>query len=132
MEQNLTILGSKNTKIPKSPKEAKLECIEIKKRDSKLKVLLVTNEFTSLCPVTSQPDFGKIEIEYVPQKYLIESKSLKLYLFGYRNIGLFQEEIVETICHDLKNTLKPQYIKVTGTFKARGGIEIIASSEWPK
>lgn len=81
-------------------------------------------EFTSLCPITGQPDFATIYISYVPDKKLVESKSLKLYLFSYRNHGDFHENCVVTIMKDLIEKLEPKYIEVLGKFLPRGGISI--------
>jgi 7-cyano-7-deazaguanine reductase len=79
--------------------------------------------------VTKQPDFGTIRIEFVPANYIIESKSLKLYLFSFRNIGIFQEVLVRKIHNDLKKALKPKYLKVSGFFKPRGSISITPVAE---
>ncbi len=81
-------------------------------------------EFTSLCPITSQPDFATIYISYVPDQKLVESKSLKLYLFSYRNHGDFHENCIVTIMKDLILKLEPKYIEVLGKFLPRGGISI--------
>jgi len=81
-------------------------------------------EFTSLCPVTSQPDFATIYINYVPNKLMLESKSLKLYLFSFRNHGAFHEDCVNIIMKDLVALMKPKYIEVWGVFTPRGGISI--------
>ena len=81
-------------------------------------------EFTTLCPVTGQPDFARIYIAYVPDKLLVESKSLKLYLMGFRQRGDFHEDVVNTIMEDLVACLKPHYIEVWGKFNPRGGISI--------
>lgn len=81
-------------------------------------------EFTSLCPITSQPDFATIYISYVPDQKLVESKSLKLYLFSYRNHGDFHENCIVTIMKDLIQKLEPKYIEVLGKFLPRGGISI--------
>jgi len=81
-------------------------------------------EFTSLCPVTGQPDYGKIYIEYVPFKYCVESKSLKLYLMSFRNHGEFHEACTQRIGADLYKLLLPRYLKVIGKFNGRGGISI--------
>ena len=132
IKRKLTILGKKISRFPRNPGEATLEAIPFNKGECTTTVNLITDEFTSLCPVTGQPDFGEIRIEYVPDKFIIESKSLKLYLFSFRNIGMFQEEIVNRILSDLKKTLSPLSIKVTGTFKSRGGIVISPIAEWKK
>ena len=79
-------------------------------------------EFTSVCPKTGLPDFGTIVIEYIPNKYCIELKSLKYYLLSYRNQGIFYENVVNKILDDLNNLLKAKQISVTGSFTSRGGI----------
>ena len=84
----------------------------------------ICTEFTSLCPKTGQPDFAKIFINYIADKEMIESKSLKLYLFSFRNHGDFHEDCVQTICDDIVNLIKPLYIEVVGEFTPRGGIAI--------
>jgi len=81
-------------------------------------------EFTSLCPVTGQPDFATIYISYIPDKKLVESKSLKLYLFSFRNHGAFHEDCVNIIMKDLIQLLHPKYIEVLGKFMPRGGLSI--------
>jgi 7-cyano-7-deazaguanine reductase len=81
-------------------------------------------EFTSLCPITGQPDFAEIKIMYIPDKRMVESKSLKLYLFSFRNHGDFHEDCVNIIMKDLIKLMDPKYIEVTGLFLPRGGISI--------
>jgi len=81
-------------------------------------------EFTSLCPMTGQPDFGRILIHYVPDRLCVESKSLKLYLGAYRNHGSFHEDCVNRIASDLQSCLTARYLRVYGDFKPRGGIAI--------
>ena len=81
-------------------------------------------EFTSLCPITGQPDFAEIRISYLPAERMVESKSLKLYLFSFRNHGDFHEDCVNTIMKDLIRLMQPKYIEVTGIFMPRGGISI--------
>lgn len=81
-------------------------------------------EFTSLCPITGQPDFATIDIEYVPNKRLVESKSLKLYLTQFRQNGEFHEACVNRIANDLVDLLKPKFLRVEGLFTPRGGIAI--------
>ena len=95
-------------------------------------VTLETNEFTCLCPITGQPDFAAIKIQYVPDEKIVESKSLKLYLWSYRNEGAFHEHIVNQICDDLVKTLDPHWLKVTGVFQIRGGIGITVEAEHTK
>ena len=94
----------------------------------------VAPEFTSVCPKTGQPDFGTIEIEYVADKLCVELKSLKLYLQGYRNVGVFYEDAVNRILDDLVAACRPRRMTVTGRFSPRGGIHSIVSAayEQPK
>jgi 7-cyano-7-deazaguanine reductase len=84
----------------------------------------ICTEFTSLCPKTKQPDFAKIFINYIADKKMVESKSLKLYLFSFRNHGDFHEDCINKICKDIFNLIKPKYIEVVGEFTPRGGIAI--------
>lgn len=81
-------------------------------------------EFTSLCPITGQPDFATIYISYIPDKKMLESKSLKLYLFSFRNHGAFHEDCVNVMLNDLVELLQPRYIEIAGKFLPRGGISI--------
>ena len=87
-------------------------------------VTFTAPEFTTLCPKTGQPDFATLTIRYIPGKKLVESKSLKLYLFGFRNHGDFHEDVINVIYNDLFRLLKPKYLEVFGAFAARGGIFI--------
>ena len=87
-------------------------------------VKFICPEFTSLCPITGQPDFATIEINYLPHQKMVESKSLKLYLFSFRNHGAFHEDCVNMIMKDLIRLMDPKYIEVTGIFSPRGGISI--------
>ena len=89
-------------------------------------------EFTSLCPITGQPDFATIYISYIPDKYCVESKSLKLYLFSFRNHGDFHEYCVNIIMKDLIKLLDPRYIEVWGKFLPRGGLSIDPYANWGK
>ena len=103
-----------------------LETFENKHPDNDYWVLFNCPEFTSLCPITGQPDFAEIRIAYVPAERMVESKSLKLYLFSFRNHGDFHEDCVNTIMKDLVKLMQPKYIEVKGIFTPRGGISI-----WP-
>jgi 7-cyano-7-deazaguanine reductase len=97
-----------------------------------LSVTIVGDEFTALCPATGGPDFGEITITYEPDKLLVESKSLKLYLESYRQHKTFHEAAIRKICRDLADLLQPNYIIVTGNFKPRGGWAIKPQAEWYK
>ena len=101
-----------------------LESFENKHQDNDYWVRFNCPEFTTLCPITGQPDFAEIRISYVPDAKMVESKSLKLYLFSFRNNGDFHEDCVNTIMKDLVKLMDPKYIEVTGFFTPRGGISI--------
>jgi 7-cyano-7-deazaguanine reductase len=92
----------------------------------------VAPEFTSVCPRTGQPDFGTIEIEYVADEKCVELKSLKLYLQGYRNVGVYYEDAVNRILDELVAACQPRRMKVTGTFKPRGGMHSVVTAEHPE
>ena len=121
---NLTLLGAGQTVYPTSPEDARLEAIPNQWRDNDYIVNLDCLEFTCLCPKTGQPDFAQIFISYVPRESLIESKALKLYLFSYRNHGIFHEFVINKIARDLNNAIQAKYLKVVGKFMPRGGISI--------
>ncbi len=124
--EGLTLLG-KDAKPSK-----KLEAFPNRTPGRFYRVTLDTEEFTCLCPMTGQPDFARIRVEYVPDEKVIESKSYKLYLWSYRDEGAFHEHVVNQIMEDLCNVLDPHYIKVTGVFNIRGGIGITVEAEQVK
>jgi 7-cyano-7-deazaguanine reductase len=95
-------------------------------------VTLQTEEFTCVCPMTGQPDYAKIKIQYIPDKKIIESKSVKLYLWSFRNEGVFHEHVTNVILDDLVNALKPRWCKVSAEFSVRGGIGITVDAEYKK
>jgi 7-cyano-7-deazaguanine reductase len=101
-------------------------------RDAKYVVEITFPEFTSLCPKTGQPDFGEIKISYIPFRHCIESKSLKLYFFAYRQHGAFMEKIVNKILGDLVYVSLPRWMRVEGKFNARGGTFITVVAEHTK
>ncbi|MBR1510795.1 MAG: NADPH-dependent 7-cyano-7-deazaguanine reductase QueF [Bacteroidales bacterium] len=101
-----------------------LETFENKHQENDYWVRFNCPEFTTLCPITGQPDFAEIRISYVPDVKMVESKSLKLYLFSFRSNGDFHEDCVNTIMKDLIKLMDPKYIEVTGLFTPRGGISI--------
>lgn len=117
-------LGSKKTEYKSTYDPSLLECFQNKHPGKKYMVHLNCPEFTSLCPKTGQPDFARIVINYIPREKLVESKSLKLYLFSFRNNGDFHEDCVNMIMKDLYQLLNPIYIEVYGLFNPRGGISI--------
>ena len=101
-----------------------LETFENKHPENDYWVQFNCPEFTSLCPITGQPDFAEIKIMYLPDKKMVESKSLKLYLFSFRNHGDFHEDCINIIMKDLIKLMQPKYIEVIGIFTPRGGISI--------
>ncbi len=121
--EGLKALGSK-TKYKMDYAPEVLETFENKHPTNDYWVQFNCPEFTSLCPITGQPDFAEIKIAYIPQKLMVESKSLKLYLFSFRNHGDFHEDCVNIIMKDLIQLIQPKYIEVIGLFTPRGGISI--------
>lgn len=89
-------------------------------------------EFTAVCPMTDQPDFGRMVIDYVPNQRVLELKSLKLYLGAFRNVGIFHETVTNTILDDVRRALEPRRIQVTGYYNARGGITTTVVANWPE
>lgn len=122
--KDLTLLGNKNVKYKDDYAPEVLETFVNKHQDNDYFVKFNCPEFTSLCPITGQPDFATITIAYVPDVKMVESKSLKLYLFSFRNHGDFHEDCVNIIMKDLIRLMDPKYIEVWGKFTPRGGISI--------
>ena len=122
-QDNLQALGHKSN-IPDTYAPEVLETFENKHKDNDYWVQFNCPEFTSLCPITGQPDFAEIKIMYLPAERMVESKSLKLYLFSFRNHGDFHEDCVNIIMKDLVRLMQPKYIEVIGIFTPRGGISI--------
>ena len=122
--EGLTLLGNQGTKYPDGYAPQVLETFINKHQDNDYFVKFNCPEFTSLCPITGQPDFAAITIAYVPDVRMVESKSLKLYLFSFRNHGDFHEDCVNIIMKDLIKLMDPKYIEVWGKFTPRGGISI--------
>jgi len=121
--KDLNALGYK-AKIPDYPDPNILEKVKNPKIDINYCIRFTCPEFTSICPVTSQPDFAYIIIDYVPNKYIVESKSFKLYLLGYRNHGAFHEDCSISIAQDIVNLLSPKWLRIGGYWYPRGGIPI--------
>ena len=122
--EGVSLLGNTGVKYPTDYCPEILETFVNKHRERDYLVTFNCPEFTSLCPKTGQPDFAKIIINYIPEEKMVESKSLKLYLFSFRNHGDFHEDCVNIILNDLYNLMKPRYIEVRGIFTPRGGISI--------
>ncbi len=123
-KENLTKLGSNGTVYKTDYDPSLLESFSNKHPGNDYFVKFNCPEFTSLCPITGQPDFANIIISYVPDEKLVESKSLKLYLFSFRNHGDFHEDVVNIIMKDLIALMDPKYIEVWGKFLPRGGLSI--------
>lgn len=122
--KDLSLLGNQNTKYLYEYAPEVLEAVDNLHTQNDFFVKFNCPEFTSLCPMTSQPDFATIYISFIPDKKLVESKSLKLYLFSFRNHGDFHEDCVNIIMKDLIKLLDPRYIEVWGKFTPRGGLSI--------
>ncbi len=120
----VSLLGNMNTQYPSDYDSNILEVFDNKHQDNDYFVKFNCPEFTSLCPMTGQPDFATIYISYVPNIKMVESKSLKLYLFSFRNHGDFHEDCMNIIMKDLIKIMQPKYIEVWGKFTPRGGISI--------
>jgi len=121
--ETLKQLGGK-AEIPASPDAAELETVPDPHPDSLYLVRFVCPEFTSLCPVTGQPDFAHLVIDYAPDKLLVESKSLKLYFASFRNHGTFHEGCTLDIAKRLIDTLSPRWLRIGGYWYPRGGMPI--------
>lgn len=120
----ITLLGDTSVKYPSNYCPAILETFPNKHPENEYLVTFMCPEFTSLCPKTGQPDFAKIIINYIPGDRMVESKSLKLYLFSFRNHGDFHEDCINIIMKDLVKLMQPRYLEVIGLFTPRGGIAI--------
>lgn len=121
--QDLQQLGEQTT-LPTSPEEALLESVENPQSDVDYVVRFTAPEFTSLCPMTAQPDFAHLMIDYIPHKKLVESKSLKLYLGSFRNHGAFHEDCTVTIARRIIDEIAPKWLRIGGYWYPRGGMPI--------
>jgi 7-cyano-7-deazaguanine reductase len=127
---SLSQLGRK-VRLPASPARAKIETFPNRHPDRDYTIRFDCPEFTSLCPITGQPDFGTITIEYVPDRLCLESKSLKLFLGSFRNEGSFAESITNLIRDALVKACRPRRLTVTAQFTPRGGIGIRVVAAYP-
>jgi len=125
--KSLTVLG-KEKMIP----ARKLETFPNHHPERDYVVTMLTEEFTCVCPLTGQPDFAKITIRYIPDKLILESKSLKLYLQSFRNQGTFHEHVSNVILDDIVSILAPRWCKITAEFAVRGGISISVDAEFKR
>ena len=130
--EGVSLLGNQNTHYKYDYDPSVLETFINKHQDNDYMVTFTCPEFTSLCPITGQPDFAEIIINYIPDKRMVESKSLKLYLFSFRNHGDFHEDCTNIIMKDLIKLMDPKYIEVKGNFLPRGGISILPFANYAK
>ena len=130
-EENLHSLG-RYSKIPETYAPEVLEAFENQHPERDYWVQFNCPEFTALCPITGQPDFAEIKIMYIPDRKMVESKSLKLYMFSFRNHGDFHEDVINIILNDLVKLMDPRYIEVLGLFLPRGGISIYPYANYGK
>jgi 7-cyano-7-deazaguanine reductase len=126
----LTLLGRSDAKLPASPAEARLETFPNPAPNRNYRIHFETDDFTSVCPVTGQPDFARIDIDYVPDRLCIESKSLKFYLVSYRNERAFNEAVTNRILDDFVKACAPREAIVAAQFSARGGISLTVRAEY--
>ncbi len=119
----LSLLGRK-VSVPDSPEQAQLECVPNPHLDHAYLVRFTCPEFTSLCPVTGQPDFAHFVIDYLPDRRIVESKSLKLFLHSFRNHAAFHEDCTLTIARRLVDAMAPKWLRIAGYWYPRGGIPI--------
>ena len=129
---DLTLLQRSRQAYPATPEQARLETFANPHPGRDYTIRLDCPEFTSICPVTGQPDFGHIVIEYVPNRRCVESKALKLYLGAFRQHGAFAESIVNRILDDLVAACRPRRATVTGDFAPRGGIALRVTASHPR
>ncbi|MCC6881529.1 MAG: preQ(1) synthase [Verrucomicrobiales bacterium] len=122
--RNLSLLGRSENRLPSSPGEAQLETFPNRSPHRDYTIELDYPEFSSLCPVTGQPDSARIHIRYVPDEQCLETKSLKFYLAAFRNHAAFNEEVVNRILDDLSSACRPRRMLVRGEFSSRGGVRL--------
>jgi len=127
----LTLLGNSTASFPQSPRDARIETFANSNSNRDYRIKIECPDFTSLCPITGQPDFAEILIEYIPDKLCVETKSLKLYLASYRNVPSFNEEVINRILDDLVTACRPRRMRVEGKFAARGGLSLSVVAEHP-
>ncbi len=133
LEDNDTISVSEYENLQKDVRDLNLgrvESVDFQFDGNATHVTIETDEFTSICPKTGMPDFGKITVQYLPNRKIIELKSFKLYLHKYRNVGIFQENAVNKILEDLVKSCSPKAMVVIGEFKARGGLSTRVSARF--
>ncbi|MDF1754394.1 MAG: preQ(1) synthase [Verrucomicrobiales bacterium] len=129
---DLTLLGHSETRLPAHPDEAKLEVFPNRNAHRDYTIELDYPEFSSLCPVTGQPDSAHLTITYIPDELCVETKSLKFYLASFRNLASFNEDVVNRILDEMSTACKPRKMTVRGRFAPRGGIRLTAEASYPE
>src|SRR5256714_1685277 len=127
---HLTLLGRSETKIPVSPNAARLETFPNPAPRRNYRIHFETDDFTSVCPITGQPDFARIDIDYIPERLCVETKSLKFYLASYRNERAFNEAVTNRILDDSVKACAPREANITAQFSARGGIALTVRADY--
>ena len=128
---DLTLLGNSENRLPRSPEEARLELFPNRNAARNYWIELDYPEFSSLCPVTGQPDTAHLTIKYIPDALCVETKSLKFYLASFRNLPSFNEDIVNRILDDIAGACATRRLLVKGRFSPRGGIRLTATASYP-
>ena len=117
---------------PREPSHKDLEVVKNQYGDRDYVVKISIPEFSCVCPRTGMPDYAVIDIHYIPDKYIVELKSLKLYMVGFRDLGIFHEHVTNKIMDDFKKASSPRKVEVWGRFNPRGGIYTVVESRWPE
>lgn len=130
--ESLTMLGHSEGGLPATPDDATLETFPNQSPQHNYWIKLDCHEFNSLCPVTGQPDFATLKIEYIPGELCVETKSLKFYLASYRNTPAFNEVVINRVLADLVAATNPRKMNVTGKFAPRGGIQLTVEASHPE
>jgi 7-cyano-7-deazaguanine reductase len=116
----------------REPSHEDLEVVKNQYADRDYVVKISIPEFSCVCPRTGMPDYAVIDVHYIPDKYIVELKSLKLYMVGFRNLGIFHEHVTNKIMDDFKKVSSPRRVEVWGRFNPRGGISTVVESHWPE
>lgn len=130
--KKLSLLGRSEARLPAKPDKRILETFPNRNRRRDFWITLDCPEFTSLCPVTGQPDFASMEIRYIADALCVETKSLKFYLASYRSTPSFAEDVINKVLDDLVAVLRPRRMHVTARFASRGGISLCVDAEYPE
>jgi 7-cyano-7-deazaguanine reductase len=129
---NLTLLGNPAAGVPSSPADAPIEVFPNPHPSRHYNIRIDCPDFTSLCPVTGQPDFAELTLEYIPNRSCIETKSLKLHLAAYRNVRAFNEDVINRLLQTLVTACQPRRMQLIGRFAARGGLALTVTAHHPR